>query len=250
MIKLKYILGLTLPFILLLNCFGQKPSRTTLDTSIETIDHTPWDILLKKHVDEIGNVDYKGFVADSDQLGNYLEYLSQNPIATSASKEEQLAYYINLYNAGTVQLIVDNYPLKSIKDIFRPWGKDRLKIGGNSFSLGEIEHDILRKMDEPRIHFAINCASFSCPKLLNEAFSASKMEEQLTRATFDFINDPTKNKISKNAVALSKIFKWYQDDFTKKNNLIEYLNRYSDTKLPQDSEIDYLTYDWGLNEKR
>ncbi|MBD1260506.1 DUF547 domain-containing protein [Maribacter polysiphoniae] len=250
MIKLKYILGITLPFFLLLNCFGQKPSRATLEGSVETVDHTPWDILLKKHVDEKGNVDYKGFVADRDQLRSYLEYLSQNPIANSAPKEEQLAYYINLYNAGTVQLIVDNYPLESIKDIFRPWGKDRLKIGVDSFSLGEIEHDILRKMDEPRIHFAINCASYSCPKLLNSAYSANELEEQLKKATFDFINDPTKNKISQNTVALSKIFKWYGDDFTTKSPLIDYLNKYVDIEISQNAEIDYLTYDWSLNEKR
>ena len=178
---------------------------------------------MRKYVDGQGNVDYKGLAYDGEQLNTYLEYLAKNPIAKSAPKEKQLAYYINLYNAGTVQLILEHYPLKSIKDIFRPWGKDRIKIGDESFSLGEIEHDILRKMNEPRIHFAINCASFSCPKLLNKAFSASTMEEQLNRAAFDFINDSSKNKISSNTVAISKIFKWYKDDFTEENNLTEYL---------------------------
>ncbi len=196
-----------------------------MGSSINTvsIDHQVWDNLLRKYVDGQGNVDYKGLAYDGEQLNTYLEYLAKNPIAKSAPKEKQLAYYINLYNAGTVQLILEHYPLKSIKDIFRPWGKDRIKIGDESFSLGEIEHDILRKMNEPRIHFAINCASFSCPKLLNKAFSASTMEEQLNRAAFDFINDSSKNKISSNTVAISKIFKWYKDDFTEENNLTEYL---------------------------
>ncbi|PIF01024.1 MAG: hypothetical protein CR994_02970 [Maribacter sp.] len=251
MTRLKYILlGTVLPFFLLLDCFGQKPSQTTLEKSVEAVDHDTWDILLKRHVDGEGNVDYKGFIADSGQLKGYLEYLSGNPIADSAPKEERLAYYINLYNAGTVQLILDNYPLGSIKDIFRPWGKERLKIGDDSFSLGEIEHDILREMGEPRIHFAINCASYSCPKLLNRAYSASKLEEQLEKATFDFINDPTKNKISQDRIALSKIFKWYRSDFTTENPLIDYLGKYVDIKIPQDTEIDFLTYDWDLNEKR
>ena len=249
MIKLKHFFLIVLPFFLLLNCFGQKPSHMGSSINAVSIDHQVWDNLLRKYVDGQGNVDYKGFASDGEQLNTYLEYLAKNPIAKSAPKEEKLAYYINLYNAGTVQLILEHYPLKSIKDIFRPWGKDRIKIGDESFSLGEIEHDILRKMNEPRIHFAINCASFSCPKLLNKAFSASTMEEQLNRAAFDFINDSSKNKISSNTVAISKIFKWYKDDFTEENNLTEYLNRYSGIKIQQGSEIDYLTYDWSLNER-
>jgi hypothetical protein len=105
-------------------------------------------------------------------------------------------------------------------------------------------------MEEPRIHFAINCASYSCPRLLNRAFTASKLEEQLETVTSQFINDPTRNKISKNAVELSKIFKWYKRDFTNKNTLIEYLNTYSDLKILPKADIKYLTYDWRLNEKR
>ncbi|MBT8315409.1 MAG: DUF547 domain-containing protein, partial [Maribacter sp.] len=188
--------------------------------------------------------------SNSIKLKDYLDYLAKNPISATASKEERLAYYINLYNAGTVQLILENYPLESIKDIFRPWGKDRVKIGDYTYSLGEIEHDVLRKMNEPRIHFAINCASFSCPKLLNEAFTASNVEQLLDKATYDFINDPSKNILSHNAIELSKIFKWYKGDFTEGNTLIDYLNKYSDIDISNDSEIHYLTYDWRLNEKR
>ena len=250
MIKLKSLLSIVLPFFLLLNCFGQKPPLEKSTKSADILDHAPWDILLKKYVDVHGNVDYAGFKKDTGLLDNYLDYLADNPIADTAEKEEQLAYYINLYNAGTVHLILEHYPLKSIKDLFRPWGKDCVRIGNDMYSLGEVEHDMLRKMGEPRIHFAINCASYSCPKLLNEAYNASKMEEQLERATSHFINDPSKNKISQDDVELSKIFKWYRDDFTKEKSLIDYLNTYADSKISQDSDIDYLTYDWGLNEKR
>ncbi|MBD0851628.1 DUF547 domain-containing protein [Maribacter arenosus] len=250
MLKLKSIFCIAMPFFLLSNCFGQKPTHDNIEKGVETIDHTSWDHLLKKYVDNHGNVDYKEFKQDRQRLDDYLVYLAENPIADTASAEEQLAFYINLYNAGTVQLILDHYPLKSIKDIFRPWGKDRIKIGSETYSLGEIEHDILRNMDEPRIHFAINCASYSCPRLLNEAFSASKIEKQLEKATSQFINDPSKNNIKRNAVALSKIFKWYNDDFTNKNSLIDFVNKYADIEILQDVDIDYLTYDWGLNEKR
>lgn len=250
MVKLKSIFCIAFPFFLLSNCFGQNPIQGSIEKGTETVDHTSWDILLKKYVDDPGNVDYIGFKQDTRLLDNYLDYLAKNPVANTASKEERLAYYINLYNAGTVQLILDHYPLKSIKDIFRPWGKDRVKVGNENYSLGEIEHDILRKMDEPRIHFAINCASFSCPRLLNEAYSASKLEDQLERATSHFINDPSKNIITPTTVELSKIFKWYGDDFTEKYSLIDYVNLYADIKISRDSKIIYLIYDWGLNEKR
>lgn len=238
-------------FLFLLGC----PLETEMPLNIsgdvvQSINHDKWDSLLKKYVDESGNVDYRNLKNDLDQLNKYLDYLAKKPIANNATKEQRLAYYINLYNAGTVQLILENYPLESIKDIFRPWGKDWVMIGNDEYSLGEIEHDMLRKMNEPRIHFAINCASFSCPKLLNEAFIASKMEEQLEKATSSFINDPTKNNITASSVGLSKIFKWYKGDFTEKNSLIDYINKYSDNEISKDSEIDYLTYDWRLNEKQ
>ncbi len=239
-------------FLFLIGCPAETeemPLNISGDV-VQSIDHDSWDSLLKKYVDDSGNVDYKNFKNDLDPLNKYLEHLAKNPIANSATKEQRLAYYINLYNAGTVQLILENYPIESIKDIFRPWGKDWVMIGDEEYSLGEIEHDMLRKMNEPRIHFAINCASFSCPKLLNEAFTASKMEQQLEEATSNFIKDPTKNKITENLVELSKIFKWYKGDFTEKNSLIDYINKYSDKEISNDSEIDYLTYDWRLNEKQ
>lgn len=250
MFGFKRIFILILPFFLLLSCYGQKSPKVHLDNKVETIDHSSWDNLLTKYVDDQGNVDYKNFENDTEQLENYIEFLANNPISTTAQKEEQLAYYINLYNAGTVQLILENYPLESIKNIFRPWGKDRLMIGGEKISLGEIEHDILRKMDEPRIHFAINCASFSCPKLLNEAFTASKLEEQLEKASSEFINDPSRNKILKNQISLSRIFKWYSGDFKENGGLIDYINNYSNIRISANPEIDFLKYDWRLNDKK
>lgn len=237
------------PFLLLFGCYGQNSRPNFYNGNMQNVDHTAWDILLKKYVDDKGNVNYKEWKTEKGELIDYLDYLAKNPISNTAEKEEQLAYYINLYNAGTVQLILENYPLKSIKNIFRPWGKDRLMIGDDNYSLSEIEHGILRRMNEPRIHFAINCASFSCPKLINEAYVASKMDEQLEAATFQFINDSTKNNITGNSVQLSRIFKWYKGDFDQQKSLVDYLNVYSNIKIKLDAEIDFLTYDWSLNEK-
>jgi len=215
----------------------------------ENINHKAWDVLLHKYVDENGFVDYKGFKKDQEQLINYLNYLSQNVPDESWAVQEQLAFYINLYNAATVNLILDNYPIESIKDISKPWGKSIIKLGDEAFSLGDIEHNILRKMNEPRIHFAINCASYSCPNLLNEAFTASKIEEQLERVSYSFING-NKNDISESNPKLSKIFKWYKKDFNiNGENLISFINKYSSTKINVDADINYKDYNWNLNQK-
>ena len=229
--------------------------NTTVETRKEGVQskapsHNTWDELLQKYVDNAGNVDYKSFRNGAAKLNAYLEALAQNSPATAWSKNEKLAYYINLYNAATVKLILDNYPTNSIKDIKKPWGKDIVKVGNDLVSLGYIEHKVLRKMDEPRIHFAINCASYSCPKLINEAFTASAMERQLEAATRGFINDPTRNQFNTNEAKLSEIFKWYKGDFTDNGTLLEYINGYLSTPLAAATKIKYLPYDWSLNEKK
>jgi len=213
-------------------------------------DHSSWNALLQKYVDLEGNVDYTAIAQEREKLGAYLAHLDENAPSQEWSKNEKLAYYINLYNAATVKLIVDNYPLKSIKDLSSPWDSKWVLIGGKKYSLGNIEHKILRKMNEPRIHFAINCASYSCPKLVNKAFLPETMEEQLETATIDFINDSSRNKISGKKAQLSNIFKWYKGDFTENGTLVDYLNRYSNTKADEKAKVSYLTYDWGLNESR
>ncbi|MDB4292629.1 DUF547 domain-containing protein [Maribacter sp.] len=238
----------TLFLFIFISCSG--PIKPQSSSSTLTVDHAEWDALLKKYVSDQGDVDYNAFTGDTKKLDAYLEKLVENPIADTASKNEKLAYYINLYNAGTVQLILENYPLESIKDISRPWDKNRFTIGGDDYSLGDIEHKILRKMNEPRIHFAINCASYSCPRLLNEAFSASKMEVQLEESTVVFVNDPKRNKIAADGIRISEIFKWFKKDFTSEGTLVAYLNQYSDIKLKAGEKINYLDYDWHLNEAK
>ena len=164
-----------------------------------------YNSLLQKYVDKKGNVDYKNLKKEETKLTEYLSFLAKTTPQKSWSNNKTKAFWINAYNAYTLKIILDNYPTKSIKDINGPWRKKIVTIGNDQLSLGEIEHSILRKMNEPRIHFAINCASISCPNLLNEAFTASKIEAQLERTTKAFINSD-KNKISASNVKISEIF--------------------------------------------
>lgn len=221
--------------------------------------HQIWNQLVKVHVKPDGMVDYKGFIRDKPKLEQYLKLLSDNaPDRKTWSKSQQLAYWINAYNAFTVKLIVDNYPVKSIRDlgpelkiplIKDVWHYKFFKIGGVETSLDEIEHSILRKeFDEPRIHFAINCASVSCPPLLNEAFTAENIEAQLSKVATTFINDPSRNKISPDQAQISSIFSWFKGDFTKNGSLIDFLNKYSKVKLKPNAKISHLDYNWNLNE--
>ena len=155
-------------------------------------------------------------------------------------------------------MIVDNYPTKSIRDlgpklkiplIKDVWHYKFFQIGGVETSLDEIEHSIIRKeFDEPRIHFAINCASVSCPPLLNEAFVSEKLESQLQKVAVTFINDASRNKITPDAVQISSIFLWFKGDFTKKGSLIDFLNLYSKVKIKSNAKISHLDYNWNLNE--
>ncbi|GEO04616.1 DUF547 domain-containing protein [Adhaeribacter aerolatus] len=222
------------------------------------VSHEAFTRLLKQHVNTAGNVNYKGFIKDSTQLNVYLKQLSANPPQKNWSKNDQLAYWINAYNAFTIQLIIRHYPLKSIKDIGSiikipfvntPWDIKFIRIGRNTYDLNNIEHDILRKnFNEPRIHFAIVCASVSCPKLLNEAFVVARVEQQLEAQAKDFINDPSRNKITPAKAQLSSIFSWFKDDFTKQGNLVDFINKYASFKLRPNASITYLDYNWNLNE--
>jgi len=232
---------------LLNGCYFKKIKEANFR---EIPTHNGWNALLQKYVANSGDVNYAAFSKDTDLLNAYLKLLAENPPAKNWTKNEKLAYYINLYNAGTVKLIIENYPLKSIKDINSPWGKKRLKIGKRRLSLGNLEHNMLRKMNEPRIHFAINCASYSCPKLLNVAFTASEMEEQLTQATKDFLSDRKRNKITKEKAELSEIFKWFKGDFTADGTLLEYINQYTEEKISNNTKVEYLDYNWSLNEAK
>jgi len=225
-----------------------QPLTSTTANSAVNVDHSQFDTLLKKYVDANGLVDYKGFANDRTLLNSYLDQLAELDPTNDWSVQELLAYYINLYNAVTIELILDNPNVKSIKDIDGPWTKGRARVGNRELSLGGIENGILRKMNEPRIHFAINCASISCPPLLREAYTAGKINEQLEKATTQFINSD-KNTITATKAELSSIFKFYTKDFYINGNesLIPYINSYSKTKTNPTTTVTFKDYNWELN---
>ena len=161
---------------------------------------------------------------------------------------------MNAYNAYTIKLILENYPLKSIMDIKEQgksaWKIPFAKVGGKTYTLDHIEHEILRKkLFDPKIHVGVNCASGSCPKLGNKAFTEQNVEAELTRLMKDFINDSSRNKLSKKKVQISSIFDWFKDDFTKNGSIIDFLNAYSETEISKKAKISFLKYDWTLNGK-
>ena len=225
------------------------PTLNTESANVDGISHEAWNSLVSKYVSSSGKVNYKGFISEKNQLQSYLDLLSKNPPASSWSQKAQLAYWINAYNAFTVKLILDNYPLKSIIDLGKPWDKAFINIGGKTYTLNQIEHETIRKQfNEPRIHFAVNCASVSCPKLLNEAYTVAKLESQLTAQTKSYLNNPAENVLSTSSVELSSLFDWYEEDFTKSGTVIDFVNKYASTKVNAGAAISYKEYNWSLNE--
>ena len=254
------ILFFSLSMLLAHTMFGCAQHTAGPPVEAPTVSHAIWDKLLKSHVNKEGFVDYKGFIRDSTKLNEYLALLSAaNPKADNWSREEQMAFWINAYNAFTVKLIVDNYPVNSIKDIKKGiafvnsvWDIQFIKIGGDTYDLNNIEHGILRsKFKDARIHAAINCASYSCPALRDEAYTADKLDKQLTDAMRKFVNDPARNKVSAKKAEISEIFKWFRKDFTRDAGSIRgFLNKYADKKLDANGKISHMDYNWKLNESK
>ena len=221
------------------------------------VQHGEWDALVKKHVSKNGMVDYQGFLKDKKQLQVYLDKLSANKPTSKWSKNEKMAFWINAYNAFTVKLILDHYPINSIKDIKKGipfvnsvWDITFIPMGKEKIDLNYIEHSILRKeFKDPRIHAAINCASFSCPLLRNEAYYASRLDEQLNDAMRKFVNDSQRNQLDKSNIKISKIFSWFAGDFKLNgSSVVDYLNKYAKKRVQANARIDFLEYQWELND--
>lgn len=240
-------------FVLLINGFVNHnyliaQNNQTAD-STENINHDLWDRLLKTHVSDNGKVNYQAFNKDKTSLDEYINLLSKNTPNNHWSKNETLAYWINAYNALTIDLILRHYPIKSIKDIKNPWDQRLWKLGNQWYNLNDIEHQILRKMDEPRIHFAIVCASISCPKLQNYAFTAADLETQLTDSTKAFLADTNRNIITEDHLKLSKIFQWFTKDFKQQyGSVLDFVNVYTEININAKAKTTYLDYNWNLNE--
>ncbi|NDW22329.1 DUF547 domain-containing protein [Alteromonas hispanica] len=239
--------------------------------------HDKYNSLLNKHVVTINDgastqVNYEGFKRDQKALSDYLNQLAAVPPKTFGSWDEntQLAFLINAYNAYTINLILTEYPsLDSIRDLggffSSPWKKDIAPLLGKSRSLDDIEHNLIRgdnKYSEPRIHFAVNCASVGCPALREEAYIGEQLDKQLEDQTKRFLGDSTRNTMKGNTLYLSKIFTWYEGDFEKnwkgtstvKEFIVLYREAMSLNQSQVDAitsgevEVDYLDYDWSLND--
>ena len=236
-----------------------------LTTSLFAFDHThaAWDKWLKKYVAVNGaatTVDYKAAKAAPEALKSYTDSVQEVTAQQykTFQDKEKMAFIINAYNAFTVQLIVDNYPVKSIKDVggifTSPWKKRFFKFLGEEQHLDFLEHSMLRKdWQEPRIHFAVNCASKGCPALRNEAFTAAKLDTQLEAGAKSFLGDASRNRYdgAKDTLWLSKIFDWYGEDFVKKAGSVQ---AFVSTRISGDAakmakaNVEFNAYDWNLNE--
>lgn len=234
-------------------------SAPSLTSTARPVSHASWDSLLQQHVDEFGLVNYQAMLKDSNALNAYLDLLSQNaPNNKTWSQAEQMAYWINAYNAFTVKIILDHYPVNSIKDIKNGipfintvWDIKFFKIADEAFDLNNIEHGILRKkFDDPRIHFALVCASMSCPKLQNFAFTAEQLDSQLEQTAREFFNEPFRNEIKPASIQLSKILDWYWIDFKGHyEGHYELINKYTNLTVTPKEEITFLEYNWELNDQ-
>jgi len=211
------------------------------------ISHSVFDTLLHRHVSE-GKVNYQGFQKDSVLFKRYTRTLKANHPGENWTKNEKMAYWINAYNAFTIELILKNYPVKSIKDISSPWDQNFIQIRENLYSLGNIEHEILRPMGDARIHFSIVCASYSCPELRSEAFRSKKLNAQLEDQAKAFVNDANRNKIAENKMEISEIFNWFSSDFDSEGGVEKFIRKYSDKTLADKIKMSYLDYNWKLNE--
>ena len=221
------------------------------------IDHTSYDALLKKYVNDRGLVNYKAWketAADLKTLHDYTAKFSAG--APFADSKEKAASLINAYNALTLQWILDNYPTKSIKSTSNPWGAKRHPVGGRTISLDEIEQETLRPQIGFRTHGTLVCAARSCPPLRAGAYTADKLDEQLDDAMRRWLAREDLNNFQpdKKRADLSKIFSWYGDDFKKADGGIRtVLTKYAPSTLAEflksDYKIDFQSYNWSLNEQ-
>ena len=227
-----------------------KPEKPVLyDVPVGYPNHKLFDGFLGAFVSNSGNVNYSGMKKKEADLDAYLTSLEKTKITTAWSRNEKLAFWINAYNAYTIKLILDNYPVKKITDLNggKPWDQKWIKLDGKTLSLNNIENDIIRPVfKEPRIHFAVNCAAKSCPPILNSAFTAGSLEKQLQSQTKKFINNTQHNTLGKSEITISKIFDWYGADF---GDVASFIAKYADSTVKPTAKIKYNEYDWTLNGK-
>jgi hypothetical protein len=216
------------------------------------LSHDIFDGLLRKHVNSTGDVNYGAFKKDKAKLVEYLEVLKGNPPQSSWSKNKEMAYWINLYNAFTIHSIVEKYPINSVMNLEdgKLWDKKKIVIGGKSLTLNNIEKDkLLKRFKEPRVHFAVNCGAISCPPLLNKAWTEDNIQRYYDKQAKAFINNPKHNTISIKNLEASQIFNWYASDFGGSDKVLSYFQKYSDTEIKKNAKVSFKEYNWKLNKQ-
>lgn len=216
-----------------------------------------YDALLKKYV-ENGSVRYAAWKANRADLAALDRVVTAigNESPEGLSRNEQLAFYINAYNAWTIRLVLEKYPIKSVKEHSLLWGiftRKLIRLGGKKMSLNYLEKEIiLKRFKDSRAHFAINCASRSCPPLNTSAYDGQTLDKELNERTKSFTMNSLGVQPGKDgkSAKVSRIFKWYDDDFKRSGGAVGFINKARPQSLPGDTKIEYQEYDWGLNEAK
>ena len=233
--------------------------------SSKAVDHGAWDRLLKSYVHKgsggLNVVDYRGFKKSGHTtLKAYLRLL-QSTNVSKLDRDEQFAFWVNLYNAKTIDIILSKYPVSSIKKIKSglfspgPWKLKNMKVNGVVLTLDDVEHKILRGLwRDPRIHYAVNCASVGCPNLARVAFTGTNRQKLLDAGARNYINSPRGVTVARGRVTASKIYKWFKADFGgNERGVLKHLRRYAAPKLAASLKsvrsISSYDYDWSLNDK-
>ncbi len=225
------------------------------------LDNSLWKELLSDHVDYAsGRVDYAAFKEDESKLDAYLHVL-QTTDRDALAPDERMAFYINAYNSATIKLILMHYPdIDSIRDIgglfSGPFSKKFIELEGETYSLDNIEHDILRpEFRDARIHFAVNCASKSCPPLYDAPYTGADIDRQLDLVTRNFINNPERTWLEGDTLHVTRIMDWYREDFEREGGILGFVKQYAEggllkrlRALGDDVEIEFQDYDWSLND--
>jgi hypothetical protein len=269
-----------IPFLLIVlfvglgaGCLSQASVQTVEPpepvTAPDAFDHSDFSAVLRDVVDERGYVDYAAFAHRNSlpraALDAYLGRLAATD-PSNLSNDDRLAFLLNAYNAYTLKLIVDNYPVESIRDVVggafvplvnTPFKVEFVTIGGEVTTLDDVEHGTIRKeFDEPRIHFALVCAALSCPPLRDEAYTGDRLDQQLDEQARRFLSNDAKNRVplDDDAIGLSKIFSWFKSDFGGNDRALQvflapYFHGDVRSKLEQSAyDVDFLPYDWSLND--
>jgi hypothetical protein len=248
------------------NAMARPPSPTGAALEMET-DHGPWGLILSRYIvtrpDGLNLFAYGRVTpADRNSLAQYIKALEATPVSR-LPRDAQMAFWINLYNAKTIDIVLAHYPVKSIRDIslgglftIGPWKQKNMTVEGKSLSLDDIEHNILRKQwKDPRIHYAVNCASMGCPNLGTRPFTPGNLEAMLDEGARSFVNHPRGASVSNGRLTLSRIWQWYRDDFGRTDaDIIRHVSQYAAPalrhQLDRIREIDGYDYDWTLNEAK